>query len=110
MIKEKIDKILIDFAEEVNEAILKREFEIVGRDVRTIKIKCLGECVEIWNVENQGTHCYLINSERAYYYFPEVAFTNQDKCRKLLNEESKEENAKRLAEIDEQIKRLEALK
>ena len=111
MLNDRIQEILCDFSTEVNEAILRREFKKVSEDSHTVTIEVLGEKVDIWNVEDQGTHCYrlhLPSSENLHFSSPE--FNKPKTCRKILREYSEDEKKKLNSDIDKEIKKLKGMK
>ena len=108
MLQEKIDKLMLEFAVEVEECILKKDYEKLSKNEHTITIKCMGEKMEIWDANSaESCACYsFIFGDGRYISFPAHRLHNPSGCRDILREESPSEREERMKGIDKEIARL----
>ena len=109
-LQETINEWAKEFNERLETAILNREFEKVSEDKHTIKIKALGETVEIWNVEEQEAHLFRIdvsgNPLGETLHIKNTEFKNEKACREILREDTDEDIERKNKEIKREIERL----
>ena len=106
-LQETINEWAKEFNERLEVAILNREFEKIGEDEHTIKIKALGETVEIWNFKEQKAFLYTIELHGdSILHIKNTEFKNEKACREILREETEEEIERKNREIKQEIERL----
>ncbi|UFH59816.1 hypothetical protein [Sulfurovum mangrovi] len=81
----KINTMLLEYAEQVEAAILASEFKCICRDEYSADILVLGDRVSIW-ISNgpNGTHCYKLENGGGMIRFPHHSFSQAEKCSELI--------------------------
>lgn len=110
-IYEDLNNYFLKLAEEVNEAILNDEFEILSIDEHTSKIECCGAVFRIWTA-NDPTYCRVYTVETKGYdhlpvYLPDHKFKQPETCRKKVTTPKGKLLEKIKKDKEEQIKKLE---
>lgn len=103
--QERIEKLLLELVDEINNKILDNEFKVIERGESTITIRLADDIVKIWTHVG-GCEAYMIGD----IYFPINTLRSPEECRKLLFQRTEDEKQIEVDRINKEIKKLELLK
>ena len=114
MLKEKLDKVLLDFAKKVEMEILAGRTKTLNIDKYTHKIVVLGEIVEVWVCNDIETNygCLLVKygMDNDCLYFPKNVFNKPLECYNITKNIEDKIIDKQIEEIEKKKEYLQSLR